>query len=173
MHVTEIRQALDGMQMIVDTREQDTARLRRRIQQFGCPVERQALIAGDYSARFPLPGGEWFDMSDKVSIERKMSVDELCNCFTRERKRFEREFERAKEKGMRIYLLVENASWELMYAQNYKSKMTPQALISSLLVWGIRYDCHYIFCREFTSGKLIKDILYREGKERLERIADT
>ena len=173
MHVTEIREALDGMRIIVDTREQDTARLRQRLKQFGCPVDREALFAGDYSARFPLPYDGMYDLSDKVAIERKMSIDELCGCFTRDRKRFEREFERAKEKGMRIYLLVENASWELMYAQNYKSKMTPQALISSLLVWGIRYDCRFVFCREITTGRLIKDILYREGKERLERIADT
>ena len=33
----------------------------------------------------------------------------------------------------------------------------------------IRYNMNVIFCKEETSGRLIKEILFRDLKERLER----
>lgn len=168
MHPTDIQTALDGMVVIVDTREQDTLQLRRRLKAFG-KYERHKLDSGDYGARFPV-NGDWLRIP--VVIERKMSIDELCQCFTRERKRFQREFERAAAGGIKTYLLIENASFEQMYAHDYKSLMTPQALISSLLAWSIRYRLQVVMCRENATGRLIRDILYREGKAILEGIAE-
>lgn len=160
--------ALDGMVCLVDTREQNTAAFRRRIKQIGCPVERQKLSFGDYSAKFPLPDGGWFDLSPLVAVERKMSLDELCMCYTRERPRFEREFVRAKDAGAKIYLLVEDASWEAAYLGEYRSQMTSKAFVASLLAWLARYNCQILMCSHMTSGHLIRDVLYREAKERLE-----
>ena len=98
-----------------------------------------------------------------------MSLDELAMCFGTERKRFVREFERAKEIGMRIYMLVENASYENLYNHKYRSMLSPNAFTASLFAWMTRYDCRVIFCKEETAPKVIHDILYRELKERLER----
>ena len=36
-----VNEALDGMVVLVDTREQDTPRLRRRLRQMECPHERR------------------------------------------------------------------------------------------------------------------------------------
>lgn len=171
IHPAEITAALRGMVILVDTREQDTPKLRRRLEQMEVPTEREALNFGDYSAKFPLPSCEWLSLKDHVCIERKMSLDELAGCFGRERARFLREFERAKEHGAKLYLLIENASWENAFAGKYRSKMTPQSLTASMLAWLARYDCQIIMCRPETTGKLIHDILYREGKERLEKMA--
>ena len=102
-------------------------------------------------------------------IERKMSIDELCQCYTHDRDRFVREFERADRDGAKIYLLVEDATWERFYAGKYRSRMQPQSLIGSTLAWLARYKCQVVFCRQETSGKLIHDILYREVREWLER----
>lgn len=135
----------------------------------GCPYERIALSFGDYSAKFPLPNGEWLSLQDKVVVERKMHLDELCHCFCQERPRFTREFERAKEANAKVYLLIEGATWENAYNGKYRSQMRSSALIASMLAWLARYDCQMIFCKAETSGKIIKDILYREGKERMER----
>lgn len=168
MHPTDIQTALDGMVVIVDTREQDTLQLRRRLKAIG-KYERRKLDSGDYGAMFPI-NGDWLQIP--VVIERKMSIDELCQCFTRERKRFKREFERAAASGTKTYLLLENTTFEQMYAHDYQSLMTPQALISSLLAWSIRYRLQVVMCRESASGRLIRDILYREGKERLESMAE-
>ena len=169
MNPFEIDEALDGMVCLIDTRERDTIRLRARMQQMGCPYERIALNFGDYSAKFPLPNGKWFSLADKVVIERKMHIDELCHCYCQDRGRFTREFERAKEAGAKIYLLIENATWEHIYNKKYRSKMRSTALVASIFAWLARYDCQVIFCKAETTGLIIKDILYREAKERLER----
>lgn len=165
----ELQAALDGMVCLVDTREQDTPRLRARIKDMGVPTERCKLDFGDYSAKFPV-GNNFLDLSQKVAVERKMNLDELIQCYTNGRKRFTAEFERCKEANGKMYLLVESATWEKTYAGNYRSQMTPKSLIASLLAWLARYNCQIIFCATETTGKLIHDILYREGKEILERM---
>ncbi len=162
----EIEKALKGMVILVDTREQDTLRLRTRLKQMGCPYERCKLDFGDYSAKFPIGGGEWLTLN--AAVERKMDFSELAQCFCDGRKRFAREFERAKTADAKIYLLVENQTWEDAYSGNYRSQMLPQAFVASTLTWLARYRCQVIFCKQGTSGRLIHDILYREGREMLE-----
>ena len=58
------------------------------------------LHQGDYS----LEGHE-----NNIIIERKANLLELCGNFCQGRKRFEREFIRAKEAGAKIYLLIEDS----------------------------------------------------------------
>ena len=96
-----------------------------------------------------------------------MDLDEIIGCFTRHRARFAREFERAKEHHAKLYLLIENASWEKVLKASYRSKMNANALLASMTAWLARYDCQLIMCDELTSPRLIKEILYREAKERL------
>lgn len=168
MNPFEVSRALKNLTLIVDTREQDTDRLRRRIRQTGLSFVRQKLDFGDYSAKTTLDNGTEFDISGSVSIERKMNLDELCACYCKGRKRFTREFERAKLAGAKVYLLIENASWENTFNGKYRSKMTSSALTASMFAWLARYNCQIIFCKEETSGKIIREILYREMKERLE-----
>lgn len=170
MTTPEMLVALDGMVCLVDSREQVTPRLQRRLKDIGVPHERQKLNVGDYSAKFPLPDGEWKTVN--VAVERKMSLDELANCYCSGRGRFQREFERAQKAGTKLYLLVENATWENLYAGRYRSHMKPQSFVASLLAWLARYNCQVIFCKPETTGKLIHDTLYREGKEMLERMVD-
>lgn len=169
MNPFDINDALDGMVCLVDSREQDTSRLRARLKQMNCPNERMKLDFGDYSAKFPLPNGDWFSLANKVVIERKMDLTELCNCYCQSRQRFTNEFTRAAESGAKIYLLIEDASWEQAYSGKYRSKMFSTALIASILAWLARYNCQILMCKAETSGKLIRDVLYREGKERMER----
>ena len=169
MNVFEIDEALAGMRVIIDSREQDTPRLRARIETMNCSSRRDKLEFGDYSAEFLLPSGDYYSLENRVCIERKMHIDELCNCYCKDRQRFIREFERAAEKGSKIYLLIEDATWEKVYAGKYKSQMKETALVASMLAWLARYNCQLIFCKAETSGQLIKDILYREGKQHLEK----
>lgn len=166
----DVKNSLETMTLLVDTREQPTQTLNRRIAISGLPAERKKLNAGDYSCKCTLPNGSELDFSNRVAIERKMSIDELCMCFGSQRKRFEKEFERAKEAGTKIYLIVEGANWENIYNSKYKSKMTPQALIASIDAFRSRYGMQLDFCKSETTGKLIRDILYRELKEYLEEM---
>lgn len=163
----EIEEALEGMVILVDTREQDTPRFRARLESMNCLYERCKLDFGDYSAKFSI-GGEWLILN--AAVERKMDFSELAQCFCNGRARFAREFERAKAADAKIYLLIENQCWEDAYSGNYRSQMKPQAFVASLLAWLARYRCQIIFCDQRTSGNLIHDILYREGREMLERM---
>ena len=167
MHPVEVENALKTMCILVDSREQATKQSERRYADFGVPWERCKLDFGDYSAVFTLPDGSEFDLRESCTIERKQSIDELCGCYTHDRSRFKREFERAKEAGAKLYLLIENASWGMAYNGKYRSQMKPQALVASMLAWLARYDCQIIMVGKDLSGKLIHDILYREAKERL------
>lgn len=162
-----VERSLKSMVVLVDTREQPTDRAKKRLEMIGCPVERKALPFGDYSAYCALPNGKAFSLEDKVVIERKMHLDEIAMCYTRERPRFTREFERAQAVGAKIYLLIENASWEKAYNGAYRSLVKPESFTASMIAWLARYNCQMLMCKEETSGKLIRDILYREMKERL------
>ena len=90
--------------------------------------------------------GEEQSLAGVVAIERKMSLDELCLCFGKDRGRFEPGVRRAKEAGARLYLLVEDASWEDVLHGRYRSRMKPAALLASLLAWQERYDLRVVFC---------------------------
>ena len=169
MDLFEAKYALDHLTVLVDTREQDTPAFRRRLRDMGLPWERKKLEFGDYSVKYSLRDGSEADLSGSVCVERKMSLDELCACYCRERKRFVREFERARAAGAKVYLLIENGSWEKAYAGSYRSRMSPEAFTASLTAWLARYDCQLLFTVPALSGRLIADVLYREAKERLER----
>lgn len=171
MDIFEVKYALDHLTVLVDTREQDTPAFRKRVRSMGLPWERKKLDFGDYSVKCGLQDGGEMDFSRLVCVERKMSLDELCACYCRERKRFVREFERAGEAGAKLYLLIENGSWEKAYGGDYRSRMSPQAFTASMTAWLARYNCQLLFSAPELSGRLIADVLYREAKERLEKEA--
>lgn len=165
----EIDRTLSSMTVLVDTREQETPALRARLEGFGCPSRRYKLDYGDYSCEVTKPDGTLVSAAQKVCVERKMNLDELCGCFTSGRERFEREFLRAREDGAKVYLLVENASWEKVLSGAYRSRMKPEALTASLLAWCARYSLTPVFCAGRSTGKLIAKILRYEVKILLER----
>lgn len=173
MNGYEITEALSSFRIIADTREQTTPKARERFKAFGVPVERATLRYGDYCGQITLPGGPLLDTSVTVKpacvIERKMSLDELTMCFTRGRDRFRREFERASEAGAKVYLLTEGGSWEAIINHRYRSKFNPAAFLASLTAWCVRYNMTPLFCKAGSSGTLIKEVLFRDLKERLER----
>ena len=174
MSPIEIDSVLDSLVILRDTREQETDRAKRRHKRFGVPCRKAVLDFGDYTYQATLPdGGKVVDESERImplaSVERKMNLDELAGCFTHDRARFQREMERAKEHGARMYVLVENATWEQILLHRYRSKFLPKSFLASITAWMVRYDLQIIFCKEETTPILIKEILYRDLKERLTR----
>lgn len=174
MDIFEQKQVLDTMEILVDTREQNTERARNRYESFGLPYMRATLNYCDYAYNATLPDGRKIcDTSETVSpvcaIERKMSLDELAACLGSGRRRFEDEFQRARDHNARIFLICENATWENLLNGKYRSRLHPNAFKASLIAWAIRYDIGLYFCKAESSGKLIREILYRDLKERLEK----
>ena len=174
MDPLEVETALQTFKVIIDTREQTTPKASERIKSFGVESIRATLSYGDYCGTVMLPSGKWLhDTSGTImarcAIERKMNLDELASCFTRGRDRFRKEFERATSNNAKVYLLVENGSWEGIMNHRYRSKYNPVAFKASITAWMVRYDITPVFCKSDSSGMLIKEILYRDMKERLER----
>lgn len=175
MNNFEIEACLRSMSILVDTREHPTGKQsERRYAAFGCDHGRQKLNYGDYTYNFILPSGRplyksGVPINPDVVIERKMNLEELSQCFCQGRKRFEREMQRASEAGAKIYLLVENATYENLLNGKYRTKFTAAAFTASLFAWIARYNIVPVFCKSETSGRIIKTILYRELKERLSK----
>lgn len=165
---------LESMKILVDRREQPTERSRRRYESFGMPYEYATLSYGDYTYNAKKPNGEWlFDESKTISapvvVERKMNLDELASCFTHSRDRFKREFERAKEHNAKVYLLVEDATWENLLNGKYRSKFNAKAYLASLCSWIVRYDLCFINCKAESTGRIIKEFLYRDLLARIDK----
>lgn len=175
MHPIEIKAVLESAEVLVDSREQQNKRAERRFNSLGLPYKRCTLRFCDYAINCTLPDGtQLYDTSQTVIpttavVERKMSLDELEGCLTRSRDRFEREFQRATAAGAPVILLVEGATWENILTGNYKSRMNPRAFECSLITLMVRYNLRLIFCREATSGELIKEILMRDIHEAVGR----
>lgn len=176
MDIFDQKRVLESMVIYIDSREQPTKRAFKRYETFGCPYKNKIpMWFGDYTYNATLPDGSHIisDTAEKVIgkcvIERKMDLDELAACFGKGRERFQREFQKALDNHARFILLVENATWEKLINGKYKSRMNPNAFFASLTSWMIRYDVSVIFCKEETSGKIIRELLFRDLKERLER----
>ena len=169
----ELQNILKSFSVIVDTREQPTARAKKRYADMGVEYNRAVLDYGDYTYNIILPNGPLHSLDQRISgkcvIERKQNLDELAMCFTRSRDRFRREFERAQEHGAKVFLLIENASIGMLLSGQYRSRYKPAAFIASLVAWSCRYNMTPIFCEMEHSGRMIREILYRDCKERLER----
>lgn len=174
MDYFDARDLLKTFEIICDTREQPTPRAEQRYKSFGCGYSRGTLSYGDYCGNITFPdGSKLYDQSGTISarcvVERKMNLDELAQCFTRGRERFQREFERAAAAGGRIFLLCENGSIEKIMKHDYRSRFNPKAFMASVIAWNIRYNMQLIFCSQLTSGIMIKEILYRDIKDRIEK----
>lgn len=169
----EIQNCLDSMKILVDSAEQPTEEYRKRCDSFGVPYERRNLDYADYTYDFLLPNGMWLHETEsvirgKVVVERKMSLRELSGNLCQNWERFCREFDRAKENGASIYLLVEDGSWMKIITGKYGTKFNSKAYLHRLLKLISVYQIKPIFVHKELSGQMIYEILYRELKTRLE-----
>lgn len=138
---------------IVDTREQtplDLSPLR---------VERGTLSTGDYSI---------VGLEDEVSIERK-SLGDLLACVGRERERFERELDRLR--AYRVRCLVVESSWQEIEQGDWRSKLKPSQVSSSLLRWletGIPIALVGDHAR---AGRFVSRLLFLAGRRAHEKLS--
>ena len=82
LNPVEVEECLRNMVYVVDSREQHTEALEKRLEYLQ-PYERETVNAGDYTAKTLLPDGKWFYLP--VAVERKMSITEIAGNFCRER----------------------------------------------------------------------------------------
>ena len=160
----EIKNKLKELVVIVDTREQVNGHLIAWLDQHHIQHKSRALETGDYSVML---GDTTFE--DEVAFERKANLDEIAGNFTTGRERFEREMIRAKANGIKVFLIVENASWSDILLHNYRSELKPKSFFATLLSWQARFNLTIVFCKPSETGQILYGTLYYWARERLKR----
>ena len=158
---SELKARLNELTIIVDTREQQTHVI-KYFDDKKIPYKQRALETGDYSAML----GK-MTLERDIVCERKHGLDELCQNFTSDRLRFEREFMRAKAYGTKVHLIIENATWTDIFLGNYRSKTSSKSLVGSLLSWMVRFNITVTFCKPDETARIIYGIFYYYAKEKL------
>lgn len=161
---TDIKKALKGLVVLCDSREQVNKEIIAYFDKANVQHVTRALETGDYSAML---GSSTFE--DEIVIERKANLDEIAGNFANGRDRFEREFIRAKANGIKVFLIIENASWSDILIHNYRSDLKPQSFIATLLSWQARFNITVVFCKPSETGQIIYTTLYYWIRNRLKR----
>ena len=115
--------------VVVDTREQTPLPFRR------LDSVTATLMTGDYSFR----GGE-----ELFAVERKSIPDLVACCTGSNRARFVRELHRLR--GFRFRRLLIVGTRAEIEAGQYRSKVTPRAVLGTLGAFEARYEVPVVFC---------------------------
>lgn len=119
------------MIIVCDTREKQNNHILKRFNELGIRHIRRKLGFGDYS--FELDGMSY---ENRIVVERKNSITEICGNLGGGKTRFQKEFEKARVQGCKLYLMIED-DWENIDAGKYRSRFTPGEVKSRLNTW-----CH-------------------------------
>jgi len=160
-----IASAIKDIVILTDSREQKNKHILEYFNDKEIPHRIEKLDTADYT--FILPNYSMLNLDRSVLVEKKNSLDEIANNFTKDRVRFVAEFERIEKE--KIHLLIENASWKKVVSGSYRSKIPPQSMLASLLTWNMRYSCPIWFSSPAESGMLIYNIIKYELMEELKR----
>lgn len=144
--------------------------------------QEKGLKTGDFTICVQLPNNCQINFQDKIVIERKKDLNELCcNLFDKKDSegltRFERELKRSKEQGIKVILLVEidNMHSKIMSSKHFRydkaSKVSPKSFNSILRSLQARYDISIEYCEKNQSARLIHDILYYHVREYLKNVS--
>lgn len=138
---TEIKRLLkENFMILYDTREQQNSHILAYLDSKKVPYKRKKIDEGDYTAIITKRAdmGIYRDLYFPVAIERKNSVDELAGNLsektdTHDDIRLIRELQRAKTKGVKMYLIIEDKdAMENIRAGKYRSLYQPKAFLGRL-----------------------------------------
>ena len=144
-------------------------------------IKDKGLKVGDYTIAVQLQNGEVINFQDKIIIERKADLNELCCNFfdkkdTEGKTRLERELARAKEQGIKVILLVEvdNMHSKILSSKCFRfdkaSKVSPASFNAILRSLQAKYNISIEYCRKEDSARLIHDILFYHAREYLRNL---
>ena len=144
-------------------------------------IQEKGLKVGDYTIAVQLPNKEVINFKDKIVIERKADLNELCcNLFDKKdeegKTRLERELERAKEQGIKVYLVIETTDMhsKILSSKHFRydkaSKVSPASFNALLMTLCSRYNISVWYTDKHNAGRLIHDLLYYEAREYLKNI---
>lgn len=170
------------IKMIVDSREKSWLHIantwnKNNIEHY---IKDKGLKTGDYSIAVKTPSGEVINFEDKVVVERKANITELCGNLTDNRdsagkNRFIRELERAKKNGIKLILLIEDSqgydkALRGFFREDKPSKMNSNGFVGMLMAYKARYDFEVVWLDKELSGSYIYKMLYYEAREYLKNM---
>lgn len=144
------------MKIIIDSRERKCDHIKAWFDKNGVEYEVKKLDVGD----FMLPD------NPKVSVDRKSNLSELSRNLTNKSDhiRFWKEVRRAKEQGIKLYILCEHggkiksiqdvALWNDKY-----SGVNGRHLIDEIYRVHISYGVEFLFCSKRETAKKIIELL--------------
>ena len=151
----EIEEIIKSMVILVDTREKANEHILSVFDKNKISYKKRALERCDYSFYIPandelnIPRDLYFDK--EVAIERKASLEEISNNFTKERDRFEKEMALAPKTKV---LLLENSSYEDICNGNYKSQYNKKSFLATFHTFWFRYDLPFFFMPDKTKSAI-------------------
>lgn len=156
----QIEYLITTMKLIIDSREKKIDHITnyldaRRIDYIG-----NKLDFGDYG--FLLPACPEYGITedvyftDKLVIERKNGLLELCNNLTKDRSRFVRELERARR--CKFVLMIESSSYADIVYHRYASEFKPQSFVATLATYQARYNIEIAYIDRKCSGNFIVNL---------------
>ena len=142
----EINEISKSIVILIDTREKDNNHIISAFEKNNIAFEKRALDRCDYSFYIPknevlnIPRDLYFDK--EVAIERKSSLDEIANNWTKERDRFEKEMALAPPNKL---LLIESCNYSDIVEGNYRSKYNKKSFLATFHTFQHRYNLPIIF----------------------------
>lgn len=169
------------IKMMVDSRERSWGHIENiwQIKNIGYYIKDKGLKTGDYSIAVQTPKGEVISFEDKIVIERKANLTELCGNLNDNRdsagkNRFIRELERAKKSNIKLILLIEDAdgydkALRGFFREDKPSKMHSNSFVGMLMAYKARYDFEVVWLDKELSASYIYKLLYYEAREYLKK----
>ena len=146
---------LQGITVIVDTRENENSHLIKYFDSKGITWVSQKLDYGDYTFGIPaIPelNNGIMTFQNRIVVERKNSIEELSGNIAQSRERFERELELARNDKAKLILLVENGTYEKILEHKYRTDLNEKSYLASLFSFKARYGIEIEFISEKLSG---------------------
>ncbi|MBQ2991115.1 MAG: ERCC4 domain-containing protein [Clostridia bacterium] len=147
----------------VDTREKPHAikKILAYFEKKGEEVIRKKLDVGDYM----------LSLDGKISVDRKQNLAEVAVNLGKDRFRFGKECQRAKDAGVQLVILVEHGGRikdieDVRAWQNPRLSISPYALSGPRIyqimkAFALKYGVQWEFCCKQSTGKRIIEILSR------------
>lgn len=150
------------LQIIVDTRQK-----KEKHENIDCffranniEIVSDKLDVGDYM----------LDKNAKISVDTKCNIYELASCFfsLKEKARFQRECKRAKQLGIKLYILTEqNMTKERLLKWKSKrrldgsliTKATGKQIYERMQIYSLMFGVKWRFCNKKNTGKKIIELL--------------
>jgi uncharacterized protein with GYD domain len=143
-----------------DTRQkpEKNAHIRLQLERLGYKVVRQGMHCGDYT----------WATDQRICIDTKQDLQEVCGNLTRQHERFQAECVRAQELGIKLIILVQESSVKSLADvpswYNWRLKKNPRAL-NGVKLWKImktmseKYDVVWEFTTKQECGRRIVELL--------------